>query len=750
MTGAGSGAALVGLPHDGSPAARARPSHDDATTATAAWLIAVPCAAIVIGLIALLGPPLGRLLFPRHGPYTFLAGSAIVAHPEPTEHARYLLALLAPLLLAWGTATPPRWLARVPARAARIAAIVAQALLAAVLIACVVVQDRLRYGFTYTYDETILTVHYFKPATLIIAAVVAVGTLIALRSAAVRGAATSLLHDSRTRHVRVAALAVAITAIWLLHAVQTDTSIATAPTDLRNHLEFTMDETFAVVNGLTPFVNFSAQYASLWPFVVAPLLAILGKTLLVFTLAMATIGGLALLAVFSVLRRVTRSSLAALLLYVPFVATTAFFLDGETDSPSTVATYFGTFPLRYAGPYFVAGLVAWQLERGQRTASTWALFTVAGLALLNNGDFGVAALGASLGAFLWTIDLRRAPLLRLAGVAGAGLVTALALVSALTLARAGSLPHLSRLLDYARLYSIGGLSMEPIRSTLGLHIVIYLTYVAAIGVATVRSLTHAPNRVLTGMLAWVGIFGLGAGAYWVGRSHPVALKSAFSAWAFALALLTVVVVQQLAAHPRRRPTIATVAVLFGFGVVLCSIGQLPTPWSQIRRLDATFVATEASPYKTPLEPAADPATRRFVTSLAQGPSQFVVKPGAPVAILLTNGHRIADAYGVRNVSPYTGATSLNTVQRVDAVIDALRKAGGNTMILPNPLDPAILDVLKRHGFKLLTHHGLDDYDPSREDELLLQRWLGTASMKWVPTSLLKAVDTHHLHPRALR
>ena len=73
-----------------------------------------------------------------------------------------------------------------------------------------------------------------------------------------------------------------------------------------------------------------------------------GKTLLVFTLAPLRVSGLALLAVFGVLRRVTRSSLAALLLYLPFLATSLFLigdalgqpLDGRhaTSAPSRCAT----------------------------------------------------------------------------------------------------------------------------------------------------------------------------------------------------------------------------------------------------------------------------------------------------------------------------------------------------------------------------------------------------------------------------
>ena len=259
--------------------------------------------------------------------------------------------------------------------------------------------------------------------------------------------------------------------------------------------------------------------------------------------------------------------------------------------------------------------------------------------------------------------------------------------------------------------------------------------------ATVRALRGAHNRVLTGMLAWAGVFGLGAGFYWVGRSHPVALKYQFSAWALALALLTVVAVGELSAPRLRRGAATALLVLFGFGAMACSLAQTPTPWGQLQRLNAPFVATYAVPYAEPLAPSKDPQARRFVSTLADGPNRFVFRRGAPVAILLTTGHRVADAYGIVNVSPYTGIESLQTVQRVEATIAALRAAGGNTVILPDPLDPSILPILSRNGFELLTQRGLRPYVPGRTRPLALV-WPGAGAV-------IKMVDMRHLHPRAL-
>lgn len=740
MASAASEAAVAGLTGDARAAVR-----DGEDFATAAWLCALPCAAIVAVAILVLGPPLGQLLSPASSPYTFLAGSAAGIHPEPTEHARYLIALAAPLLGALAVASAPRWLARVPPAVAASAVAATQWTLAIVVVASIVVQYRLRFGEIYTRGlEPTLELRYFTPTTLAVAALLAVAVTAAARREHLRARAAAVLRETRARRIVLTAVAAAATAIWALHAVHSDASIANAVEDVRYHLGFTIDETFAVLNGRTPLVDFSAQYGSLWPFVIAlPMLAF-GETALTFTVVLCTLTALALFAIYDVLRRATRSSATALLLYLPFLATSLYQAAGTLANRSSAGTYYANFPLRYAGPYLVAWLVARQLERGgDRALGTWLLFTAAGLALLNNGDFGLAALGASVAALLWTApELSRRALLRLAGCVLAGVATAFALVSLLTLVRAGSLPQPGRLVEYARTYAVGGFAMMPIPGVLGMHLLVYLTYVAAIVVATVRAATHASNRVLTGMLAWSGVFGLGAGMYWVGRSHPVALKYQFSAWALALVLLTVVAATRVAASRGSRPAIAAVVVLFGFGVTVCSLAQTPMPWSQVERLQAPFVATEEVPDADPLVPPADAATRRFVTSLADGPGRFVAQPGAPVAILLTTGHRVADAYGVTNVSAYTGIESLQTEQRVERVLDTLRAAGGNTVILPNPLDPAIFKVLERRGFGLLTPDGPRPYVAGKTRPIR-HPWPGGGTV-------IKWVDTRHLHAEALR
>jgi hypothetical protein len=240
------------------------------------------------------------------------------------------------------------------------------------------------------------------------------------------------------------------------------------------------------------------------------------------------------------------------------------------------------------------------------------------------------------------------------------------------------------------------------------------------------------------------VFGLGSGSYFIGRSHPEALIATFSAWTLALALLTVAVITTIAEHPRRRPDVAMLAVLLGFGLAVCSLAQTPVPWSQIQRLDAPFLPTEFSTNENPFVPVPEAVTEQVVASLADGPSHFVVKRGAPVAILLTNGHRVADAYGVVDVSPYTGTESMQIEERIDAALDALQKAGGNTVIVPTLVDSGVYEVLTRRGFKAVTTAGgFAGYDARTGLR-------DAAATPWVDQAVTKWVDMNHLHPRALQ
>jgi hypothetical protein len=121
-------------------------------------------------------------------------------------------------------------------------------------------------------------------------------------------------------------------------------------------------------------------------------------------------------------------------------------------------------------------------------------------------------------------------------------------------------------------------------------------------------------------------------------------------------LLSIVVVRSLAARGWRRPSMGELAVLFGLGLAVCSLPQVPAPWSQLARLQA--------PASVAIYRRAD--VRRFVAEQTQ--------PGAPVAILTPLGHRIAYDLGRTNIAPYSGVESMPTEQQAQTTIDLLHRA----------------------------------------------------------------------------
>jgi len=682
-------------------------------TESLAWLLAVPVALLAIALIALLGPPLGRLLHAGGAHYTFWTELSWAVRPEPTEQGRYLVSLAAPFLLAGALAATARRRPALPRRAAALAVPAAQAALLAAAVVCFVVQERLVYEAPIYQPGIVHRWRYFTPETLVVAALLTAGACVVLARPALRERVAARLRETDRRRLITALLAALLTALWLLHALNTDSSIMGTSSHEWSPAQFTLDETYAILDGRTPLANFTAQYGSLWPYLTAAALALFGTTFLVFSLAMCAITGVALLAVYALLRRIVRNGVTALLLYVPFLATSFFMVGGTSTSRYTFGDYFGVFPLRYAGPFLLAWLLVRRLD-GARPRGAWALGLVAGLVVLNNAEFGLAALAATAAALLWTAEDRRPrALARLGGQLVLGLLGAYALLALLTLARAGELPQLGRLTDYGRLYSIGGFGLLRLHRLLGLHLVLYATFAGAIALATVRAIERAGNRALTGMLAWTGVFGLGSAAYFMGRTHPELLVALFPTWALTLALLSVDVVARARRRADARPGLGSVLVLAGMALTVCSIAQFPLPWTQLQRIGEATPTAPLIDGEAPLPVYSgaflpDPSTRAF----------FAPRPGAKVAILLTTGHEIAYRFGVVDVARYTGFYSMPSRERLRAVVDDLRAAGGDTLFLPEA-PRQVYDTLRAWGFA----RGREQVE-----------WGSTTVTKWVDTA----------------
>lgn len=644
-----------------------------------AWILLLPAVVIAGLMIWLLAPLGGRLLLPDPGYHFWLERGV----RKPAVQVGYVLFVLSVVAYVGAIMASPR--APMRPRTRRAAIVGTQGVAVVFLGICWFAQGRIEsYG---------ASVRYFTPATLAFAAAATTAVALALRyrdqpprGRARVGRGRGPLWRSDARDVRWACLglAVVITFIWVLPAVHTDEA---TPSGVSYLGALFFDESMAVLNGRSPLVDMVA-YANVWPYLVAVPLWTFNGGYGAYSVTMALLTGFAMLAIYGVLRRVVGRPVVALALYVPVLAT-GFFLEDRTGADLyDPGTYFGMFPLRYAGPYLLAWMTAWQLQQPPtRRWSRRLLFTVAGLVAVNNLDFGCAALAATAIALVIGQPRDRRALTSIALDLAAGVGAALALVVTLTLVRTGSLPHLELLTRYGRIFVNGGYGNLPLPA-LGVHLAISATFVAAGATAAVRAARADGDDLLAGMLAWCATFGLGASVYYYAyRSHPEVLINLFSIWSLTLALLLVAVAR---AQPRapRWPTVPALAVMFGFALAVCSIAQVPWPWEQLRRISEPTLAEQVG---------AVPAG-----GFRQAPITRIVaartRPGEPVVILSPLGHRVAWDAGVVNVSPYPGFEQMVAREQLVETIALLRRDGGTKVYVAEHWPPELKAELRRLGF----------------------------------------------------
>lgn len=625
-----------------------------------AWMLLLPFAAATLIAIIFLGPPLGRVLFPPGSdPLWPPDWWEAQGRAEPVKHGRYVLAVLAPLLFAGAIAVAsrrrlalrPSWVR--PVVLASYAAVLA-------LVGATLIRQ-------HVIDKPGASPREFVGlGAIAVAATLVVIALALMRTGRAASWVAVLSTQTTTRRRVVLAVVVVFLTSWLLAAVQTDRTVGDFGGPL---LPWTLNDALAVLDGRTPLADYHVLYAKLMPYPVAGVLAVFGTTTFVYTTFMAVLTGLVLLAVYGVFRLVTPSSLLALALLVPFVATSdvppgtpirwAAFDNLRVGSPMMMSAVWA---MRYGGVYLLAWLTARHIA-GQRPHRPATIFFIGALVAINSLEFGVAPVLASVAALLCARpprSFRAASRLALELVGGAA--AAIALVALGTLARAGEPPELSQLLEWPHVFTNLGLLSMPL-STWGLHLAMYLTFAAALATAVVRSSQRVDGRTLTGMLAWSGVSGLFLGGYYVGRPDVYKLTTLLSAWSFALTMLTVACVLELSARGWRRPTLPQLLVLFGFGLSLCSLSRVTLPQEPIAQLTKQYPEPQ-------YEITAEQLVRKYT------------EPGETVVILAPMSYRISHAVGVRNVAPYGYMNAIVTRSAMRTLITTLRREHVRTVFTP--------------------------------------------------------------------
>jgi hypothetical protein len=684
------------------PAARPPPP-----VAEAVAVAVVATAAVLLAVAAWVAPPVARTLLPK-ATWVPLPTVRALVMPEPLESVRYLLAISGPFVL--GLVAVLAW--RRP-RAARLAgggALAVVQVLGLVLVAA-------------CWREQADLHRWFSDRALVAAVAVAAVVLLAVRRGWLR---QTLTPTGRARPVGVLTgllAAAVVTGLWLLPAVYREVNISRADVSVRYHVQFTMNEFLAVANGRSPLVEFAAQYSRLLPYAVAPVIAVLGSSVGVFTTVMWVMGMASFLAVYLLLAEITEDARPALALYLPFLAVSLTTVIPGAGERVYLANLYGFVPLRLFGPFLLAWPVVRQLRRPGRRAPL-VLFSVAALVAVNNPEMGLPCLAATFAALACAVgDDARRGLRRLGAQAAGGVAVAVVLASALALAQTGHLPRIGYLTHFTRVFGVEGFGMLPMPA-LGLHILMYLTFAGCIAVALITVATRRPlapsDAALCGALAYAGVLGLGGSAYWVGRSDPLALAGVFPTWGLAGALLAWWVLRSVAGGPVVNgwgaARLAAPAMLVLTAVVLMAFQarQFPAPWSELRRIRAGEAqladGTSTSLWCVLRPPGAGPAEPCPLapTSLDRRAAvRFVsarTRPGDRVAIVASLGHGIAREAGVVNVSPYSHPDSIVFYEMIDFLVDAVDRSGARTVFL-GPSYPELPAELLRRGFRAGAHDG---------------------------------------------
>ena len=583
--------------------------------------------------------------------------------PERLEHVRYIIAItVAPLAFLCAF----RCLRNCSPKLLLWSAVIAQALVTA--------------GISYSWAAEPFA--YFSPRLAVVALAATAGMCLMVDR--YRSFASLRLNRliARVPAGLVIAFVVVLTAALLSPSILRDREIYAGPAVIWYHMQHTAGEFFAVAAGKTPFVDFFPQYNSLLPLILAPFFRALGANVLTYSVAMNALSFCGLMAIFFACAKLTGKPAWALLLYLPVIGLGFRHGDPAAYAPGAF-NYFAVWPMRYVGPALVAAGFA--AAFASPTAVRWLLLGgFAGFVAINNADFGLPALVAVLAALI----LSRPPRARVAVVVfAAGVVIAAVLTKMLLFQRAGAWPDLSRGIEFSKIFALYGFWMIPLPEA-GLYSVVCATFLACLFVASWTWLVSPNSSLLTGLLAFTGVFGCGSLMYYVGRSHPHALTSAFVSWSFAVGLLFHAYARGFFAtwQSRSRLLLAVPGLLLSFHGALF-IGQLGMNLrpivAQAERLRINDVGALA---------------RRIHTAEFVRHHTFA---GEPVVLAFGLGSQIALDTGVKDVFPFSHPDSIILKSQLQQVADVIRSSGAQKVFLSSGYEhwEEIRRLLNEFGFR---------------------------------------------------
>ena len=613
------------------------------------WLLGlVP---VVTGLVIWLGPESG----PVGADTPLSSGAAASAISEPTDRAVLVLWLLG--AVAFAVALALARLANTPVISTRKRAVAAWAVVPGTTL--------MLAGLLYGRDPTGGAMQ-IRPLQIVLGGVIATAVIVATAFGA---------RARKALNVTMVALALGL---FIPLLIQLPHSLADP-----FHAKVAFEDLFAVAAGAVPLHDFFPQYSLLLGYPVAALISVFPAsafaiaTTWVVSLQAVTLGVAIAIVTWAGGRRV----LGAAFIIVPSLV----FAAGPPGL--TAFTYFPVNPVRTVLPVVALAVTAIVLGTRRPTkgvAGYLAIGAIAGIAALNNPDFGIpaaitvvgtAALVAGRGRW-W-----RAAVLAMGGVVAPFLGWTVATWIA------GSPANWSGYLLYPQLFGANGYANVPMPA-IGWQTGAVVLFMAAfvLGVLLIRrTRSQAGSRLARQgtLLALVGGWSLLTLPYYAGRSFSSTLMGGYAlqiGWTAACLIpLMVLGLRSSRMRTRSKPSTTTGLSLAGGMLALTVAGV------------GIINATPADGWARPSGPPASPDADALPANLDAAPEKIkrAAKTGEVVQMIGTPS-LTALTTGVPRISAFGLPGEVQTAPRLaELQCQVLEGSSAKYVILPSPIVPAL-------------------------------------------------------------
>lgn len=344
------------------------------------------------------------------------------------------------------------------------------------------------------------------------------------------------------------------------------------------HFEAVFYSVTQVARGHTLLVDQPAQYG-LYAELLAPLMNLAGLSVFGFSVLLASLHLISLLALVRILSILVKSALLRFLAGV-----TIFFFVGSTwllfwDS-AIGHEYFQIWPMRMLFPSLVALAFLIAHRRGWKLIHVGCVALLSGVGLVWNFDWGVPAYGALVSYFLLRLiatsqDVRRQDTLRLVFVVVVPVFVCLAFLGYLSIKGDGNISF-GDWLKYQSIFYSSGFGMLPLPLPVHGWVIVFALYLCGLGYGVARQI-GGRSDLRSDAVMLLSVMGIGIFTYYQGRSHDIVLS--FVLWPAILVAFTfvdrVLCAKALGRVPSFVPWASLPVLAFSLSACFVMIGGIP-------------------------------------------------------------------------------------------------------------------------------------------------------------------------------